>query len=171
MSVRTIYCSLKATITRTAGLGNCGLEDVNTDPIVAISKTLYDDNNGDNCNQVRCAFTAGYITIHSSSSGLQSITVTKAFMLRSATVAKAADIMTLVRFTFSCPLEADPEPFGLQICPRRLSKDWRPWQLDKSKFRGASWTSRGGREDCHGQIPSRDICCCHENNRTSELHP
>jgi len=33
------------------GLGNCGLEDTNSDPIVAISKTLYDQNNGGNCNQ------------------------------------------------------------------------------------------------------------------------
>jgi len=33
------------------GRGNCGLEDTNVDPIVAISKTMYDQNNGGNCNQ------------------------------------------------------------------------------------------------------------------------
>jgi len=97
-------------------------------------------------------FQQGCIAIHSSSSGLKSITAAKAFTLRSATVAKVVDIMTLVRFTFSCPLEADPKPHDMQICPRRHSKDLRPWELGKSTFRGALWRSRGSHEDYHCQI-------------------
>ncbi|KAF7314470.1 hypothetical protein MKEN_00920000 [Mycena kentingensis (nom. inval.)] len=31
--------------------GNCGYMDVNSSPVVAISKKRYDANNGDNCNQ------------------------------------------------------------------------------------------------------------------------
>ncbi|KAF8234309.1 riboflavin aldehyde-forming enzyme [Tricholoma matsutake] len=33
------------------GLGNCGNKDSGNQPIVAISKSLYDQNNGGNCNQ------------------------------------------------------------------------------------------------------------------------
>ncbi|KAF8630007.1 hypothetical protein AX15_003156 [Amanita polypyramis BW_CC] len=33
------------------GLGNCGDYDNDGEPIVAISKALYDQNNGSNCNQ------------------------------------------------------------------------------------------------------------------------
>ncbi|KAF8737898.1 hypothetical protein AX14_012269 [Amanita brunnescens Koide BX004] len=33
------------------GLGNCGQQNVDTDPIVAISKQLYDQNKASNCNQ------------------------------------------------------------------------------------------------------------------------
>jgi len=84
-------------------------------------------------------------------SGWKSVMAAKASMLRSATVAKVVDIMTL-------------------ICPRRHSKDLRPWELDKSKFRGALCPSRGNHEDYHGQIPSRDIFCPHRHNRASKLY-
>ncbi|KIK58617.1 hypothetical protein GYMLUDRAFT_170897 [Collybiopsis luxurians FD-317 M1] len=33
------------------GLGNCGLENSSSDPIVAIPKSLYDQNGGSNCGQ------------------------------------------------------------------------------------------------------------------------
>ncbi|KAH8093159.1 RlpA-like double-psi beta-barrel-protein domain-containing protein-containing protein [Cristinia sonorae] len=33
------------------GLGNCGQWNSNSDPIVAISKSLYDQNGGSNCGQ------------------------------------------------------------------------------------------------------------------------
>ncbi|KAJ7288143.1 RlpA-like double-psi beta-barrel-protein domain-containing protein-containing protein [Mycena rebaudengoi] len=41
------------------GLGNCGYRDVDSSPIVAISKARYDSNGGANCNQwVRITNTA-----------------------------------------------------------------------------------------------------------------
>lgn len=33
-------------------LGNCGFWNVDSDHIVSIPKSLYDENNGSNCNQV-----------------------------------------------------------------------------------------------------------------------
>ncbi|KAF5382338.1 hypothetical protein D9757_008458 [Collybiopsis confluens] len=35
------------------GMGNCGQENNSNDPIVAIPKSLYDENNGSNCGQAK----------------------------------------------------------------------------------------------------------------------
>jgi hypothetical protein len=59
MLVSKGLCSLKASLTRPAGLGNCGQQNVDTDPIVAISKQMYDQSNGGYCNQVGFSFAAG----------------------------------------------------------------------------------------------------------------
>ncbi|TFY71068.1 hypothetical protein EVG20_g1925 [Dentipellis fragilis] len=35
----------------TPGLGNCGYTDNESDPVIAVSKSFYDQNGGGNCNQ------------------------------------------------------------------------------------------------------------------------